>query len=461
MNLNTIALQKGLTSITPGTENNLELVASIQAKLMTCGYMLDVFTFGQLRTSKYSDVTNYYNDIEDHLMSINSSKFTILSTTQVTDLVTEMALHAALGRFNEGSKYEGKEFKLIRAATEKHIHEIFTNLLLSEAILSNDDLEVIKWFINSGIRLFYPEQMGNVENMVNLAKMQVKVKINHPLDVMIMAIGMSGGDVSKSISENRDVLFKKFTRSERKYLIAMLESTSPDPRAMSNITGKWIRLGEVLHPGEFKKKYPQSAFCFLALRRGPKGTRTSKVHSQDWHINEAFQMGLAQGLNILVKLPAEFMKRLDWIIRNCSNIVEVAETVNKWKIAAPYTDNKKLYELYNHFDKRDEVNQRSVIVNGKKTKLPTLAVIDRTDIDVVLGGIKDALKYKFSHLPELGKVWIDPELDDIFLPNSTSFTAYTLLKLHAEARGEIVPETEAVVKFIAADFTGNKIEEYI
>ena len=85
---------------------------------------------------------------------------------------------------------------------------------------------------------------------------------------------MSGGDISlpkvpaKEISRNAwtkkvenvervKFKFKKFTRKERKYILGLLEQTNCDPKEMALKDQRWVRLGEILHPTEYKNQFPK------------------------------------------------------------------------------------------------------------------------------------------------------------------------------------------------------------
>ena len=70
-------------------------------------------------------------------------------------------------------------------------------------------------------------------------------------DVLRLITAMSDGDVS--LAENTK--FRSLKRRERRVLMALLESCGNIEEDMLRYKGRWIRIGERLHPADF------SALC--------------------------------------------------------------------------------------------------------------------------------------------------------------------------------------------------------
>ncbi len=472
LNKHVVCLQKGKVNlpdvakqVTPSLF--LPMVSTIQSNLMHYGYMLDSQAFNKLMQSTSLDILQFHNDVIDYLKDTMGGSHTYtplygdFPTNQMSEkdafiMANALAYYTTMGSFEGFSsvmdkpiKFENVKYTMLSVANDSEVDNIFTSLVGVNQSLMPQDMEIVKWFVESGRTLVMPEVIPFKETLCTLAAMGVDVPVRSETDILRIAVGMSGGDVSLPATPQR---FKSFSRKERKQLLTLLEKVSPDPREMVHKSAEWVRLGERLHPGEFKKKFPQSFFAFTALRRGPKGTKTGKVRSGYSKINQAFATSLADGLNILLRAPGEFARRLDWIIRSCENIVEVAEVVNKFKIAAPYCSNKVIYELYQHFSRRAEpVTDRSIMIKGhrKRTKLPDLPAIDQSTVDIVLSTLKDCLKYKFSLLERLGKVWIDPELKKVPLPTNMRSIDLTLRPV---MRGQRIPLDNKDAKVVRAFF---------
>jgi hypothetical protein len=301
------------------------------------------------------------------------------------------------------------------------------------------DLEIIKWFVNSGEKLIFPNTIPFKENLCTvigeciLANRKVEELENLKLtttDVLRIAVHLSGGDISlpkvpekeirlnrwssaKSINPERNKFkFKKFTRKERKYLLGLLEQTNCDPREMALKDQRWVRLGEILHPMEYKKLFPKAAESFNKIRN-------EKV--QTWYgiLNDAFGKGLENGLKVLSQRPGEFSRRIDWLVRENPSQIEMIMTY--FGEAVKGTSNKVLFEVYTHFEGRlEEKENRSVMVKGarKRTPLPKLPAMDKKIVESIHSRIFETLKDKFSTLESLGSCWIDEELKKIPLPTN-------------------------------------------
>jgi hypothetical protein len=149
-------------------------------------------------------------------------------------------------------------------------------------------------------------------------------------DVLRIAVSMSGGDISlpkvpeKLIKYNswsshkveniqrEDFKFKKFTRKERRFLLELLEQTNCDASEAVLKSQRWVRLGEMLHPGEYSTKYPKAYTMFNTIRN-------EKVSSWYGKVDKSFKESFDSGLKKLSERPGEFVRKLDWLIRTNSN----------------------------------------------------------------------------------------------------------------------------------------------
>lgn len=300
-------------------------------------------------------------------------------------------------------------------------------------------LDVVKWFAANRENLseIMPETIPFKENLMTLASMGIDVPIKTPTDVLRIAVHMSGGDVSlpavprkykkagrysygqggKTLNPDREKFkFRNFSRKERRYLLGLLEKTHCNPAEMVLKDQRWIRLGEVLHPGDYKEKFPRSFNAFDRIRN-------TKVRSWYSKLTKVLykDLNLEEGLKILSERPGEFVRRLDWLFR-------IFDDKKSLDILYPYleqmmekTSNKVLFEVYTHFEKRNEpVTGRSVFIKGarKKTPLPNLPALKPGIVENIHSSLFVALRTKFSKLESLGNVWIDEELKKIPVPTN-------------------------------------------
>jgi len=315
-------------------------------------------------------------------------------------------------------------------------------------------LEVIKWFVSSGQTLFFPPVIPFKENLCTLAGMGLDVPVKTTTDVLRICVGLSGGDVSlpavpkkiltsktrvgrryelqKVANPERDKFkFKKFNRTERRYLLGLLNKTNCDVREMKLKAQRWIRLGEILHPGEYSSIYPKAARAFDLIRE-------TKVVSWYGEVEAAFKRSYVEGLTKLSERPGEFVRRLDLLIRK-NNVVLRNQTLEAFHKIALGVSNKVLFEVFTHFEGRSiKTTNRSIFIKGarKKIALPNLPALAPDLIQNVQDTIFSALKEKFALLEPLGDCWIDPELKKIPLPTNMRSLSESLVPI---IRGQRIP----------------------
>lgn len=457
-NKDVIALQRGyvfLETTEPTTDWDFKrrLVATVQANLMTYRHMLDKDASTMMTTASVDEILAFNNNVMEYLKFNMGGKKQyeplyknfpdeVMSAEDETLFSNACIHYLSVGQWapetpvlSRPIEFEPVKYTVLKDAMQEDFSDIFTKLVSINQSLTPQDLEVVKWFVEKRSDLvIWPDAIPFKENLCTLAAMKVDgLPVKTTTDVLRIAVGMSGGDISlpsmppKQIRPNRwsramadnpkrlEFQFKKFSRSERRYLMQLLEATNCDTKEMVLKLERWKRLGEIVHPGEYKDRFPKAAAAFDRLRN-------YKVKSWYGILAEAFQQGLEQGLEVLAQRPGEFIRRIDWLVRtNQHKFATLDIILRKFRQAAVGASNKVLYELYGHIQKRkDPVKNRTIMVKGarKKTVLPDLPAISNSAIIDVESAILDVLKAKFSKLEPLGKVWIDDELMKIPLPTN-------------------------------------------
>ena len=444
---NIIALQKGLVTPSNDGMDNRIAVATVQSHLMQWGYMLDQNAFTELSKSDLSFIETFNNEVIEYLKDVMGGKrnFTALYKNFPQEVMSlsdfELYLNAILHYWSNGTwepstveyekpiKFEKIKYNMIGYATPERFARIFTDLVSINTSLMPQDLDIVKWFASSGEKMVFPAQVPFKENLCVLAGMGIAgLPVKTTTDVLRICVYLSGGDISlpkvpfaqvrlnrwsrtKSDNPARVAFkFKKFTRKERKYLLALLENTNCDPREMVLKDQRWIRLGEILHPAEYKTLYPKTASAFHKIRN-------EKVKSWYSQLNEAFRIDLESGLKVLAQRPGEFSRRIDWLVRTYPT--DLVLIMNYLSEVLKGTSNKVLFEVYSHFEGRLEPNtNRFIKVKGarKPTQLPSLTALPGKLVEGIHRRLFETLKEKFTVLPALGDCWIDEELKKIPLP---------------------------------------------
>lgn len=471
---NIVTLQKSLVCPSNDGMDNRISVATLQAHLMQWGYMLDEEAFTQLSKSDLSFIEKFNNEVITYLKEITGGKrnYQPLYKNFPSEVMSmsdfELYLNAITHYWSNGTwepstveyekpiKFEKIKYKMIKYGTFERFSRIFTDLVSINQSLTPSDLEIVKFFVENGEKLVFPNVIPFKENLCTVIGECLKSNRNvnelenlklTTTDVLRIAVHMSGGNISlpkvpfKTIKKgrtrntvyntHRDTFkFKKFNRSERKYLLGLLEKTNCDPKEMILKDQRWIRLGEILHPMEYKNLFPKASNAFNKIRN-------EKVQSWYGMLNDAFKVSLEKGLKVLSQRPGEFSRRIDWLVRKYPDNLDLILTYLNDVLKG--TSNKVLFEVYNHFENRLEpINNRSVMVKGarKRTSLPSLPAFSPKVVETIHSKLFETLKDKFSTLEPLGNCWIDEELKKIPLPTnmrSMNFSAKPVI------RGQRVP----------------------
>jgi hypothetical protein len=478
---NIIQFRNGFVNLPQAKNTNLMLSMSVASEVMQFGYILDGTAINNLTAASKEDIVIFHNEIITWLKQMTGSNRSYkpfwkgFPEEVMQKSESELWFHQIVHYISNGSyepsewtkerktAFEHSKYTIIKGGTEDDFLNIFTRLVSVNSSLTPDDLEIVKYFVSSGVELRMPDVIPFKETLCVLAGMELDVPVKTVTDVLRIAIHMSGGDTSlpkvpaakvrtnswsTALSDNplRDNFkFRKFKRSERKHLLGLLEKTNCDSREAKLKAQRWIRLGEILHPGEFKATYPKAFRMFDQIRN-------EKVKSWYGEVDASFKVSFKDGVSKLAERPGEFVRRLDWMLRFTDyQSTELKNFVfEKFLEIAPNVSNKVLYETLTHFEKRKNPTVgRSVMPKGarKRTTLPELPAINNIDLTRLTTVIDKGLTTKFASLTPLGKVWLDEELKKIPLPtNMRSLNS----ALKPTIRGQRVPIGNQDAKVIRA-----------
>ncbi len=266
---NLVALQKGLVCPPNDGMDNRIAVATVQSHLMQWGYMLNEDSFFALSKSDLSFIETFNNEVITHLKDVMGGKrnYQPLYKNFPQEVMVmsdfELYFNAIRHYWSNGTwepsnhtyekdiKFEKIKYNLIKYGDSERFSKIFTDLVSINTSLTPQDLEIIKWFVNSGEKLVFPDTVPFKENLCTLAAMGIEgLPVKTTTDVLRIVVHLSGGDISlpkvpekeirmnrwshtKSANPEREKFkFKKFSRKERKYILGLLEKTNCDAREM-------------------------------------------------------------------------------------------------------------------------------------------------------------------------------------------------------------------------------------
>ncbi|MEF7441443.1 cytoplasmic protein [Paenibacillus lautus] len=255
-------------------------------------------------------------------------------------------------------------------------------------------------------------------------------------DVLRLAVAWSGGDVSLAEATR----FRKFKRRERRLLLGLLERCHPITEDMLRFKDRWIRLGEILHPSEYKHRYIRCEEAFDILRNHKPFTTYNGSVELAFQYNQVWNL-----IDLLMQRPGEFARRLDQLLRSTEHteyvVLAFGEVANQ--VSTPV-----LLQVKNHFARRREPQELRVFFPkgnvAKAFAVPhTLPEIDEAACRDIEQVCEQALVQRFAALPPLGKAYVDKRLKDYHVPFSQRSASKAL---HTLVRGSRVqmPEGDTI-----------------
>ena len=249
----------------------------------------------------------------------------------------------------------------------------------------------------------------------------LKKYVRTATDTLRLAVAMSGGDLSLAESAK----FRNFTRRERKALLELLENCHNITEDMLRWKGRWIRLGEKLHPGEYRDRFPKAAGSFDVLRNNaPFPTFNSQVE------NAVRSRNIREAIDLLRDRPGEFARRLDHLLRLSPGM----DIVSEFGEVASSVSTAVLLQTLTHFKSRHAAHDLRIFF--PKGEIAKVAAIDYNlppiPPEICEAAVKiceGVLVGRFSRLPSLGKVYIDQRLKDYLAPFSQRSASRSLRTL--------------------------------
>lgn len=338
--------------------------------------------------------------------------------------------------------------KVLKLATDADVLRAFTNVLGSRTSVPDSHLA----FVTAVVTLdpvaavaAMPAQMPFKEvAMHTLSQLMLQdpatpalaVHVKTPTDVLRLAVALNAGDVS--LAENTRL---KLKNPQRQALMRTLEQLPQDVDAtteeMLKHRGRWLRLGEVLHPAKYSKRFPKTDACFDRLRNceGDISTFAARVErllpmTNMGSLGTGPQSLLpkahlgddgAELLSLLSSRPGEFARKLDALYRSNLSSDQVSEAFARVisSVSTPI-----LLALLGHFRGRGQAEPyRAFMPKGSLAKMyvaqgDTREPLDLADRLAILAMARTELTRRFSERAPLGKVYVDSKLEQVLVPFS-------------------------------------------
>lgn len=348
--------------------------------------------------------------------------------------------------------------KVLEAGSFDGLNDIFNNLCASKTSLSKSDVNDMIFILNSA-KVTLPDEIPFKENTACICRLLVdtgvdtdgslcKKYVKTATDVLRLVTAMSDGDVS--LAENTK--FRNLKRSERRIIMNLLADCGNAAEDMNRYAGRWIRVGEKLHPGEFAKneRYTKVVRAFDVIRNDGKiqsfaGKVDAAVVSKD--VNTVVSM--------LKKRPGEFARRIDFLLRTFDKDADRKAVIMGFASVAKDVSSTVLLQVREHFinklDGSDDMRvffpkgnlARSYYVKNDKTE-----AIPEDTMKMVIAVCENALVNIYGNREFLGKVHIDEVLKDYTVPFSLRSAGKTMISVSRGSRIAIDDSAKIIRPFI-------------
>lgn len=345
------------------------------------------------------------------------------------------------------------KLKVITLGDIEDFNLIFTRLIGSKTSIPEIDKKDIEWFVKyyqNNISKLFPKEILLKENIAFLGATLtrytdifenfLKEQLKTATDILRFVTALSEGDVS--LAENTK--FKNIKKKDRRLILSLLENCKAITEDMLRYKEQWKRIGEKLHPFEYKNKFPKCFEAFDILRNDkPFETFNGKVEKLLLERD-------AESLAVLLKSrPGEFARKLDNLIRiteDTNQILSIFEEVAD-KVSSPV-----LLQVLTHFKHRNQKHDlRIFFPKGNVSKVQAiennLEKIDENTRQRVVAICKEKLIEKYGKLKPLGKVYLDNNLKKYTVPFALRSVSRALKTISRGSKLDL-PEGNTVRFFI-------------
>ena len=233
-------------------------------------------------------------------------------------------------------------------ATTQDLERIVADLVAQATPFSAQDRVDL-----TALRDFGPEAAPHVVVKENLAVLTVtfpdldfSASYRTVTDVLRLAVALAGGDVSLA----EPCRFPSFSRAQRRRLLGLLDAVgqTQDGRdsveEMSRRSERWKRLARHLRPGDYARRFPRAA---ALLHQVASGDAEAGFTSR---LEEALARHDVEGaLRLLATRPGVFARRLNHLLRLCTDDAARERVVAEFAEVAPEVSLPVLVRLWEYF----------------------------------------------------------------------------------------------------------------
>ena len=391
----------------------------------------------------------------------------VVSSMDVVDIIIFNIIYADLGfdrdafdevlnlfgivedEIKEEDKNISSNLKVIDIASLEDLQNLIIDMINSKTVYSKqdkEDLEVLFEYYVFDIKQILPEKIYFKENMVYIIKLFVVKGVDIKefsyllktyTDILRLAVELSDGDTSLS----QKTRFKNFTRRERKILLQLFDNCKVNLEDMLRHRQMYLRLGEKIHPGEYREKYPKAFKVFDMLRNNEDEIKRNTFnHKKEMHFKNK---DIPKILNLLESRPGEFARSLNRVLTSSENLHEDSfKVIDRFIKLADNVPIATLLSLQEYFLHRNDLESYRVFYpKGNISKVyaleNNLQELDENLCSYAATSIQNKIIEILSKKEPLGKVFIDKNLEKYVAPLKMRDTSKTLMPMERGTRIDI------------------------
>ena len=349
--------------------------------------------------------------------------------------------------------FEETKVTVLSLGKEEELVELFKQLASANTSLSKQDKEDLACMFEHipGIVQYLPQEITFKENAAYIAKLYIE---NAPIfsinaikpyfktatDVLRFATALSNGDLSLA----QNCKFKSFSRKERRVIMELFHECSCLEEDLARNVGRYIRLGERLHVGEYADRYKKVYRAFEKIRNG------EKIRTYGGELAMAYEKkDFVRVLELLKERPGEFARRLDYTLRECNDSMEV---LNAFEKVAMQVSTPVLLQVREHFIHRNSGDLRVYFPKGKLSQARCIDTpLKKMDEDLckrIVDICDYALVEHFKEREPMGKVYVADSMKNYLVPFNQRSASKAVKTIVPGSCVSIEKNTKAIRGFI-------------
>lgn len=454
------------------TKTEKALTVSMLKNIQSIGFAFSKDLFEATTHFNYAEIEEFYKEIIPQLKKLKGAdvKYTPMYPNfpqQVMDASeAELFINAIIHYWSYGiivPTYEKNErlplidtndLIVLSIGSISIVEETISNLLKSPTNLSESDRADISICVEEMDDFFkvMPDEIPLKENVAFVCKLlmtnfpnrvdAIKKYFKTATDVLRLIVVFSDGDISLSTNTR----FKSFKRCYRRVFMDLLANCNAITEDLYRHQSEWLRVGEVLHPFEFKnEKYIGVRQAFDDIRNHKKPLYFSGK------VNEAInRKDMKQATDLLTLRPGEFARKLDKLIRDTDDKRYV---ISKFADVSENVSTPVLLQVREHFANRASKQPirvvfpkgnvaRSTVINAE------LSPINPFDCKIVVDICSMALINQYKNRNRIGKVYLDDDFRNFLVPFSQRSASKAIKTVVRGSRIPINPNSKFVRGFI-------------